>query len=223
VDSSALCSNRLIVFIEESDSFFAVIQSRVHQVWADFFGGSHEDRPFYTPSDCFDNFSLPREWNECDELGDIGKRYYDDRRDLMVKNDEGLTKTYNRFHDPDETSPEIKKFRELHDEMDRAVMKAYGWNDLAARAKCDFLLDYEEEDNDESGAKKSKKKKPWRLRWPDDFRDEVLARLLELNEQRAMEEKLTGKTSEAQAKKSAGSNSKGRKSSKKQQEPELFE
>ena len=105
--------------------------------------------------------------------------------------------------------------------MDRAVLRAYGWDDLAEKATCDFLLDYEEEEDDDPTAKKSKKKKPWRYRWPDEFRDEVLARLLELNEQRAMEEKLAGKTAEAQAKKSAGSNSKGRKSSKKQQ-PGLF-
>jgi hypothetical protein len=37
-----------------------------------------------------------------------------------------------------------------------------------------------------------KRKKPWRYRWPDDFRDEVLARLLELNKQRAEQERLTG-------------------------------
>ena len=32
----------------------------------------------------------------------------------MVRNNEGLTKTYNRFHDPDERNPEILKLRELH-------------------------------------------------------------------------------------------------------------
>jgi hypothetical protein len=32
----------------------------------------------------------------------------------------------------------------------------------------------------------------WRYRWPDDFRDEVLARLLELNKQRAQQEALAG-------------------------------
>ena len=31
-----------------------------------------------------------------------GKEYYDFRAALMVRNNEGLTKTYNRFHDPDE-------------------------------------------------------------------------------------------------------------------------
>jgi hypothetical protein len=112
----------------------------------------------------------------------------------MLKNNEGLTKTYNLFHDPYETSPEIKRFRELHDAMDRAVLDAYGWSDL--RPTCEFLLDYEdEEDEDEEGETGSTgrtRKKPWRYRWPDDFRDEVLARLLDLNHKRAELERLTG-------------------------------
>ena len=40
----------------------------------------------------------------------------------MIENDEGLTKTYNRFHDPYETSPAILKLRDLHAAMDRAVL-----------------------------------------------------------------------------------------------------
>ncbi len=47
-----------------------------------------------------------------------------------------------------------------------------------------------------------KKKKPWRYRWPDDFRDEVLARPLDLNRKRAKEERLAGKTA-GSSKKSA--------------------
>ena len=84
--------------------------------------------------------------------------------------------------------------------MDRAVLEAYGWDDLAATARCEFLLDYEEEGTGDLGEEnqslgpspKSRRKLPWRLRWPDDFRDEVLARLLELNEQRHREELLAG-------------------------------
>ena len=68
----------------------------------------------------------------------------------MVRNNEGLTKTYSRFHDPDERSPDILRLRELHAAMDRAVLDAYGWTDL--KPTCEFLLDYEEgEDDDESG------------------------------------------------------------------------
>ena len=69
----------------------------------------------------------------------------------MVRNDEGLTKTYNRFHDPDERDPEILKLRELHAAMDRAVLDAYGWSDIPT--DCEFLLDYEI-DEEEWGDKK---------------------------------------------------------------------
>src|ERR1019366_662410 len=69
-------------------------------------------------------------------------------------------------------------------QMDAAVLAAYGWTDLLPKCACEFLLDYEDED-DESEAglatnegKSRKRKKPWRLRWTDEIRDEVLARLL---------------------------------------------
>ena len=118
----------------------------------------------------------------------------------MVSSNEGLTKTYNRFHSPEEVDEGILELRRLHGLMDGAVLRAYGWDKLAAQAEapdfCEFLLDYEEEEDDDPPGtkKKSKKKKPWRYRWPDDFRDEVLARLLELNEQRHREEQTIGGT-----------------------------
>jgi hypothetical protein len=58
----------------------------------------------------------------------------------MVQNNQGLTDTYNRFHDPHEDDPEILKLRELHSQMDRAVLNAYGWQDL--ENTCGFALDY---------------------------------------------------------------------------------
>jgi hypothetical protein len=101
-------------------------------------------------------------------LEEVGKAYYEFRAALMVKNSEGLTKTYNRFHDPNETSSDIKKLRELHAAMDRAVLDAYGWTDL--RPTCEFLLDYEEDEEEEgsgeSGVGSRRKEKPWRYRWP---------------------------------------------------------
>jgi hypothetical protein len=48
----------------------------------------------------------------------------------MLSRQEGLTKTYNRFHDPDEAAADIMRLRELHVEMDQAVAAAYGWDDL---------------------------------------------------------------------------------------------
>jgi hypothetical protein len=103
-------------------------------------------------------------------LESAGSSYYQLRAVLMARKDEGLTKTYNRFHDPDERDPDILKLRDLHAAMDRVVLDAY------------------EIDEEEWGDKK----KPWRYRWPDDVRDEVLARLLELNAERARAEALAG-------------------------------
>jgi hypothetical protein len=102
----------------------------------------------------------------------------------MVERDEGFTKTYNRFHDPEETDEDILELRELHAAMDRAVLGAYGWDGIDTT--CEFLLDYEEEDD--SG----RRRKPWRYRWPDEVRDDVLARLVELNGRRAAVEERDG-------------------------------
>ena len=113
---------------------------------------------------------------------------YDFRASLMIRNNEGLTKTYNRFHNPDERDPDILKLRDLHAAMDRAVLKAYGWHDIST--DCEFLLD-NAIDEEEWGDKK----KPYRYRWPDGVRDEVLARLLELNAKRACAEALAGAAS----------------------------
>ncbi|QDT21413.1 Eco57I restriction-modification methylase domain-containing protein [Gimesia chilikensis] len=195
--TSTVFSEQLVVFARDCYGLFSVLQSRTHETWARFFASSLEDRLRYNPSDCFDNYARP----DLGPLSSVGENYFTHRKSIMVNNDEGLTKTYNRFHSPDERDEGIIELRRLHDEMDRAVLRAYGWDDLAASATCEFLLDYvEEEDEVEvssqlsgvSKSKKSKKKKPWRLRWPDEFRDEVLARLLELNEQRHQEELLAG-------------------------------
>ncbi len=148
-----------------------------------------KDDPVYTPSDCFETFPFPAGWETNAALEASGREYYEFRAALMVRNDEGLTKTYNRFHDPEESSPDILKLRELHAKVDAAVLAAYGWTDLDTA--CDFILDYEEDDAaGESSARK--KKKPWRYRWSDETRDEVLARLLKLNAERAQGEKLSG-------------------------------
>ena len=88
--------------------------------------------------------------------------------------------------------------------MDRAVLDAHGWTDIPT--DCEFLLDHEV-DEEESG----RRKKPWRYRWPDEVRDEVLARLLELNAQRAAEEALAplapAKARKAKGRQAAGPDS----------------
>jgi len=187
-----------------------------------------KDDPVYTSSDCFETFPFPEEWGSNTAVEVSGKEHYEFRAALMVRDDEGLTKTYNRFHDPAETSADIARLRELHVAMDAAVLDAYGWHDLAQTATCEFLLDYEDEDDDEEpDARRSSRgrKKPWRYRWPDDFRDEVLARLLALNAQRAEEERLAGAAADAEAKpkrrRSKKEPAKGKQAAEKANRPDL--
>ena len=179
--SEMVFGHTLIVFPMTDYAAFAVLQSRFHQTWSAFLGPTMKDDLRYTPSDCFETFPFPRDWTTHPDLEAAGNEYYEFRAQLMVANDEGLTKTYNRFHNPYENGLEITKLRELHADMDRAVLDAYGWDDIPT--DCEFLLDYEI-DEEEWG----KRKKPYRYRWPDDIRDEVLARLLELNAQRPKRE-----------------------------------
>ena len=185
LSAGAVYSDSIIVFPFDRYAAFCTLQSRPHEIWARFFGSSMKDDLRYTPSDCFETFPFPDDWETHQILEAAGKAYYEHRAALMVRNDEGMTKTYNRFHDPYENDSDIVKLRELHAAMDRAVLDAYGWTDIPT--DCEFLLDYEIDE-----ATWGRKKKPYRYRWPDAVRDEVLARLLALNAERAAEEARAG-------------------------------
>ena len=103
---------------------------------------------------------------------------------MMVARNEGLTKTYNRFHARSDNVDDVARLRALHHEMDVAVLRAYAWDDLADCAAPEFI----EQEADEGKTPKT------RLDWPSEFKDEVLARLLALNAERAAEERAQGLT-----------------------------
>jgi hypothetical protein len=185
--AKSVFAESLVVFTTDDGAMLALLQSRVHEYWGRAFGSTMKDDLRYTPSDCFETFPFPSAWESNAALEQTGREYYEFRAALMVRNNEGLTKTYNRFHDPNERDPAILKLRALHAAMDRAVLDAYGWTDI--QPTCEFILEYED-DEDETPGKASKRRKPWRYRWPDDVRDEVLGRLLGLNAARAKEEQM---------------------------------
>ncbi len=178
-------SEALVIVSSSRFSFFALLQCRVHELWARFFGSSLKDDLRYTPSDCFETFPFPDGWESAPNLEVVGTEYYTFRAERMVRSEEGLTSTYNRFHDPEERATDILKLRDLHAAMDRAVLDAYGWEDIPT--DCEFLLDYEIDEETWGN-----KKKPYRYRWPGEVRDEVLARLLDLNQKRYREEVAAG-------------------------------
>jgi hypothetical protein len=182
--TSHIFSVRLNVFELSQYSAFSVMQSRIHELWARFLSSTFKDDLMYAPSDCFETFPFPVAYESNAMLDQVGNAYYDFRAAVMVRNHEGLTKTYNRFHDPNEDSPEIVRLRELHAAMDRAVLDAYGWQDI--QPVCEFIPEFDDEEDEDENDRPKKKK--YRYKWPEAIHDEVLARLLELNRQRALEE-----------------------------------
>jgi hypothetical protein len=224
LSAKTVFSEMLVVFASDAAAMLAVLQSRSHEIWARTQGSSLGTTLRYTPSDCFETFPFPENFETDPALEAVGNEYYEYRAALMVEHDEGLTKTYNRFHDPAESNGKILRLRELHVAMDRSVLDAYGWKDVPTA--CGFALDWLDLDDDEladtlasapddireriesadyffpdaaaacrfqSHIKQSGRGKlPWRYRWPDEVRDDVLARLLALNATRAELERLTG-------------------------------
>ena len=181
--SRMVFANSLVIVALDTYASLCCLQSHPHEIWARFFGSTLEDRLRYTPSDVFETFPFPATGPPTRRFEAVGQAYYGFRADLMVMNDEGLTKTYNRFHDPNERNPDIAELRTLHAAMDRAVLDAYGWTDIPT--DCEFLPEHEDDDDEGS----SRRKKRYRYRWPNPVHDEVLGRLMELNAERAEEER----------------------------------
>ena len=158
------------------------MQSRLHEIWARFFGSSLEDRLRYTPTDCYETFPFPINWEAHSRLEAVGREYYEFRMALMKQNDEGLTKTYNRFHDPRDNDPTLLKLRQLHAAMDREVLNTYGWSDIST--DCDFVREHIADEDDPTEGTQAV-----RYRWPEPVRNEVLGRLIELNAARAVKQR----------------------------------
>jgi hypothetical protein len=176
-------SHKLIVIrIRYAHREFACLQSRLHEIWAVTLGSTMKDDPVYSPPDCFSTFPFPTGFELNAEIETTGRAYHKHRAELMVRRNEGLTKTYNRFHNSVDSTPDLVRLRELHAAMDVAVLRAYGWEDLAERAAPQHLDEANEDDQKYQG----------RYFWPAAFRDEVLARLLALNAERFEQERKAG-------------------------------
>lgn len=184
-NSSTIFSHALGVISLPDFCSFAIVQSSVHEKWAWDKGSTLGDTTLrYTPSDCFETFPFPRLTETTRKrLDKIGEEYYAFRKEIMLSNQEGLTKVYNRFHSPkplplpqnkdssQEIERDIQRLRELHTQMDIAVRDAYGWSDL------DLEHGFHET------------KQGLRFTISDRARREILDRLLTLNHERFAEEK----------------------------------
>lgn len=192
-------SHMTVIFPLSEWRYYALLESDLHREWALLYGNKLENRPQYSPSDCFETFPFPGRADvpsafphssslesKADGtsalpgtgdalLEEIGSRYHAHRQSIMTARQEGLTKTYNRFHDPKEVSADIVQLRALHRSLDEAVARAYGWEDLTERLGHGF----------------HETKQGVRYTLSEAARQEVLERLLLLNHQRHAEEEAT--------------------------------
>lgn len=125
-------SHTLIIFPLPTYAQFGLLQSRIHEPWARLHGSSLEDRLRYTPTGCFETFPFPDEPTLAADkpLEAIAERLYTTRAAYMVATDQGLTKTYNALTDATNTAPEVENLRRLHEQLDRAVLDAYGQSSI---------------------------------------------------------------------------------------------
>ncbi|MFO0041003.1 MAG: class I SAM-dependent DNA methyltransferase [Pseudomonadota bacterium] len=165
----------------------AVLQSRVHLVWALATGGTLEDRPRYNKTKCFETFPFPEAAKESpNSLRAVGQAVDEHRsrqqtlnpslelRDAYnvlekLRRDEPLTAKERVIHD----QGLVSVLRELHDDLDRAVFAAYGWEDLGERlvGKPGATTPWPEKPAEQAEAE-----------------EELLSRLVALNAERAAEE-----------------------------------
>jgi hypothetical protein len=163
-------NERLYVFPTESDAFFAALHSRVHEPWVWLLSSTMKTDLNYSASDCFETFPLPP--LDAPDLAETGRALDAFRAPLLVARNIGLTTLYNQLKDPRVVDPEIAALRRLHEAMDRAVLRAYGWDDL-----CDTLATFDDRDSPKARA----------------FNDAVIDRLYALNAVRAAEEAAAAK------------------------------
>ncbi len=180
-------SHQLKIFDTQSSAVFAVLQSSFHEAWARKYSSTLGQGLRYSTSDVFDTFPFPA---DLAQVVEFGARYHQHRDQIMLDRPEGLTDSYNRFHDRGDASADIARLRALHVEMDQAVAGAYGWSDL------------------DLGHGFHATKQGERYTISESARRTVLDRLLVLNHQRYAEEVAAGlhdkkKNKPGKAKKSA--------------------
>jgi len=187
IDSAYVADHMIVCFALPDAFFLGCLSSRLHSLWALATGGTLEDRPRYNKNVCFETFPFPDPTPEQkDKIRDLAERLEAHRKHQQEKYPElTLTNLYNVLEKlrtgealtaKDKTIHEqglASVLRELHDELDRAVFAAYGWEDLAKQLVGLPGATVPLSDKSEAHATAE---------------TELLARLVELNTERSVEE-----------------------------------
>jgi hypothetical protein len=163
-DTRKVLGHSIVVFAYDDYFHFGVLSSHIHQRWVLRHASWMKTDPRYIPSDVFETYAQPAYSAAIEEAAEALDIH---RSKLMVNANEGLTSTYNRYHNPAEKSQQIESLRKLHVSLDIAVRDAYGWSDLD--------LDHGFHEVPSQGI---------RFTFPPKVTEELLERLLELNKER---------------------------------------
>uniref|UniRef100_UPI0035B1C6C2 type IIL restriction-modification enzyme MmeI n=1 Tax=Micromonospora aurantiaca (nom. illeg.) TaxID=47850 RepID=UPI0035B1C6C2 len=128
VPTGQIFHEKVVVFATDSFGTQAILSSSIHQLWAIKYGTTMRTDATYTPDIVFG--SLPRPMST-DRLEAAGRSLDEERREVMLRRDLGLTRLYNLVNDPGtQRDRDIDRLRDIHVEVDEATMAAYGWDDM---------------------------------------------------------------------------------------------
>lgn len=148
LEAEILPDQGLIAICTADGLHLGILSSELHLSWSNAAGGTLEDRPRYNQSRCFETFPFPAEdTGLTDTLADHIRQLaeqLDAHRKARQAAHEAVTLTglYNvlaKLRSGEALSPREKSLHEqglvsvlrsLHDELDAAVLQAYGWQDL---------------------------------------------------------------------------------------------
>jgi len=147
LDASILPDNMLIAIGLDDAYFHGVLSSRTHVTWALATGGrlGVGNDPRYNKSRCFETFPFPAATSEQQaRIRDLAEQIDAHRKRQQTSHpDLALTGMYNVLEKLKAAKPLTTKekviheqglvavLKSLHDELDCAVLDAYGWSDLA--------------------------------------------------------------------------------------------
>ncbi len=140
-----ILADHMVVCIATADAWhLGVLSSSVHVAWALGTGGTLEDRPRYNKTVCFEPFPFPDPSEPVRRrIRDLGERLDAHRKARQAADPElTLTGMYNVLEklragapldDKDKAIHEsglVSVLKQIHDDLDDAVLEAYGWPDL---------------------------------------------------------------------------------------------
>ncbi|RYX87923.1 MAG: class I SAM-dependent DNA methyltransferase [Bradyrhizobiaceae bacterium] len=144
LDANILPDNMVVAIGSDDAAVLGVLSSRIHVTWTLAQGGTLEDRPRYTKSQCFDPFPFPDANNIQKQIIRVITEELDAHRKRVLSEHAHLTLTgiYNVIEkirkglSPDNFDDKDREIfddslamivKELHDRLDIAVADAYGW------------------------------------------------------------------------------------------------